>query len=370
MSVLFSPLKLREITLSNRIVVSPMCQYSAEDGELNSWHLAHLLGLSISGAGMLCTEGTAVTPEGRITPGDLGLWDDKTEASFVPVLAAIRKYSKAAVTVQLAHAGRKASSHVPWRGGEQISVSDGGWATEAPSALEHKPGEARPRELDSAGMKRVRSAFVEATKRAARLGFDGVEIHGAHGYLVHEFLSPVSNQRTDEYGGSLANRMRFPLEIFEAVREAFPAGKPVGVKVSATDWMENGWDLAQTVEYARELKKRGADWVTASSGGISPLQKIKAAPGYQLPFAEGVKKGAEVNTIAVGLITEPRQAEEIVASGTADLVALARAMLYDPRWGWHAAAELGAKVQAPPPYWRATPHGHHDLFGDVNSGLR
>jgi 2,4-dienoyl-CoA reductase-like NADH-dependent reductase (Old Yellow Enzyme family) len=370
MSALFSPFKLRGLTLPNRIVVSPMCQYSAEGGELNTWHLTHLTNLAISGAGMLGVEGTAVEPGGRITPGDLGLWDDKTAASFEPVLAAIHKFSKIPMTLQLAHAGRKASSHVPWKGGEQIPVSAGGWVTDAPSPVEHKSGEAKPIALDAAGMSRIRAAFADAAKRAAQLGFDGIEIHGAHGYLIHEFLSPIANQRSDEYGGSLGNRMRFPLEIFETVRAAFPDDKPVGVKVSATDWMDGGWDLAQTIEYSRELKQRGADWVTASSGGISPLQKIKVGPGYQLPFAQGVKEGAQVATIAVGLITEAQQAEDIVASGKADLVALARAMLYDPRWGWHAAAQVGATVEAPPPYWRAPPHGHSGLFGNVVSGLR
>ena len=210
----------------------------------------------------------------------------------------------------------------------------------------------------------------EAARRADRLGIDGIEIHGAHGYLIHEFLSPIANQRTDDYGGSLENRLRFPLEIFDAVRAAFPADKPVGVKVSATDWMEGGWDLAQTVEFAKLLKQRGADWVTASSGGISPLQKITVGPSYQLPFAEGLREGAHTTTIAVGLITDANQAEEIIASGKADLVALARAMLYDPRWPWHAAAQLGATVTAPPQYWRAPPRGLENLFGNTTSGLR
>jgi 2,4-dienoyl-CoA reductase-like NADH-dependent reductase (Old Yellow Enzyme family) len=347
-----------------------MCQYSANDGEPNIWHLIHIGNLALSGAGMLCFEGTAVEPKGRITPGDLGLWDDKTEAAFQPVLAAVRKNSKIAVTIQLAHAGRKGSSRVPWEGGEQISVSEGGWITDAPSAVAHKQGETKPAALDAAGMARIRALFAEAARRADRLGIDGLEIHGAHGYLIHEFLSPIANQRTDEYGGSLKNRMRFPLEIFDAVRAAFPDDKPVGVKVSATDWIEGGWDLAQSVEYARELKERGADWITASSGGISPLQKITVGPGYQVPFAEEVKGGAQVNTIAVGLITDAKQAEDIIASGKADLVAFARAMLYDPRWPWHAAAQLGATVEAPPQYWRSQPHGLGGLFGNVASGLR
>ena len=263
MSALFSPINLRGLTLSNRIIVSPMCQYVAENGKANTWHLVHLGGLAHSGAGMLCIEGTAVEPDGRITPSDLGLWDDATEAALRPVLAAVRQYSKIAVAIRLAHAGRKGSSRVPWEGGLLIPLSEGRWLSHAPSPLPQKDGEAEPLALDETGLDRVRMAFVEATKRAARLGFDAIEIHGAHGYLVHEFLSPIANQRPDKYGGSLENRMRFPLEIFEAVRAAFPPAKPVGVKVSATDWVDGGWNLEQTVEYAKELKKRGADWVNS-----------------------------------------------------------------------------------------------------------
>jgi NADPH2 dehydrogenase len=370
MSSLFSPFAVRDLTLRNRIMISPMCQYSAEDGKPNDWHLMHLLTLAVSGAGLLCVEGTAVEPIGRITPGDLGLWDDATEAAFKPILAAIRKYSNIAVAIQLAHAGRKGSSHVPWNGGALIASTDGGWQTVAPSAIPHKEGEELPQALDAEGMDRIRTAFVHSAKRADRLGFDAIEIHGAHGYLIHEFLSPISNQRTDQYGGTLENRLRYPLEIFEAVRAAFPAHKPVGVKVSATDWIDGGWDLPQTNAFATELKKRGADWVTASSGGISPLQKITLGPGYQAPFAKDIRASAGTTTIAVGLITEARQAEDIIASGSADLVALARAMLYDPRWPWHAAAELGATVEAPPPYWRSQPRGLEGLFGKTVSGQR
>lgn len=370
MSSLFSPLTLRSVTLSNRVVVSPMCQYSAEQGAATSWHMIHLGNLALSGAGMLCIEATAVEPEGRITPSDLGLWDDATEAAIGPILAAIRKYSKIAVTIQLAHAGRKASSRVPWEGGQLIPVAEGGWNPWAPSPIEQRPGEIPPRALDDAGLRRVRDAFVQATNRATRLGLDGIEIHAAHGYLLHEFLSPISNQRSDSYGGSLKNRMRFPLEIFDAVRAAFPADRPVGVRVSATDWVEGGWDVAQTIVFAGELKKRGVDWVVASSGGISPRQKIKLEPGYQVPFAQAVKESIGVNTIAVGLITDARYAEAIVAEGKADLVALARGMLYDPRWPWHAAAELGASVEAPPQYWRSQPSDQKTLFGSIVFGAR
>jgi 2,4-dienoyl-CoA reductase-like NADH-dependent reductase (Old Yellow Enzyme family) len=273
--------------------------------------------------------------------------------------------------MQLAHAGRKASSHVPWKGGQQIPLSAGGWIASAPSAVPYKAGEIPPVALDAAGIARVRKAFVNAARRAARLGLDAIEVHAAHGYLIHEFLSPLSNHRTDEYGGSLENRMRLPLEIFDAIREAFPADKPVGVKVSATDWVPGGWDLEQTIEFAQELKKRGVDWVDASSGGLSPLQKIAIGPSYQVPFAQAIKEATGVNTIAIGLITEPRQAEEIVASGKADIVALARAMLYDPRWPWHAAAQLGGTVEAPPQYWRSQPSDLKGLFGEAAaSGTR
>ncbi len=332
MSALFSPVELHGLTLPNRVVVSPMCQYSAIQGAANSWHMIHLNTLALSGAAMLCIEATAVEAAGRITPGCLGLWDDTTEAALQPVLDTIRRFSKTAVTLQLAHAGRKGSSRVPWEGGAQIPPDQGGWLTYSASDLPHSAGEVPPAALDAAGLQRVRAAFAASAKRAARLGLDGVEIHGAHGYLIHEFLSPISNRRTDEYGGSLENRLRFPLEIFETVRSAFPADKPVGVKVSATDWVEGGWDLEQTLVFAAELKKRGVDWIAASSAGISPLQKIPVAPGYQVPFAAAIKKATGVNTMAVGLITEAQQAEQIIVAGQADFVALARGMLYDPRW--------------------------------------
>ena len=370
MSALFSPFTLRSVTLPNRIVVSPMCQYSAENGEATAWHMIHLGHLALSGAAMLCIEATAVEAVGRITPADLGLWDDATEAALKPVLAAIRQHSKIAVTMQLAHAGRKASSHLPWEGGQLIPVSEGGWVPSAPSAVPHKEGEAPPLALDAAGLARVREAFAASAKRAERLGIDGIEIHSAHGYLLHEFLSPIANHRKDDYGGSLENRMRFPLEVFDAVRAAFPADKPIGVRVSATDWVEGGWDLEQTIAFANELKTRGVDWIDASSGGVSPSQRIPFAPSYQVPFAQGLKEAAGVTTMAVGLITDVQQAEDIAASGKADLVAIARGMLYDPRWPWHAAAELGATVDGPPQYWRSLPQGQNAIFGEISIGAR
>jgi NADPH2 dehydrogenase len=370
MSALFSPIALRGLNLPNRIMVAPMCQYSADDGAANDWHFTHINSLALSGAAMFCIEATHVEATGRITPGCLGLWNDATEAALRPILESVRKHSKTAVAMQLAHAGRKGSSYRPWQGGQQIPVSEGGWQTEAPSALPHKEGEMAPRAFDAAGLARVRDAFVDAAKRAERLGIDALELHGAHGYLLHQFLSPVSNKRTDQYGGSLQNRMRYPLEVFDAIRAVFPAEKPVGIKLSCTDWVEGGWDLAQTIEFARELKTRGVDWIDSSSGGVSPQQKIPLGPGYQVPFAEAIKEATGVTSMAVGLITQAAQAEDIVASGKADMVALARGMLYDPRWGWHAAAELGGHVEAPPAYWRAPPHEVKDLFGATTLGMR
>ncbi|MDE2603836.1 MAG: NADH:flavin oxidoreductase/NADH oxidase [Bradyrhizobium sp.] len=370
MSALFSPLQLRGLALANRIMVSPMCQYSADNGAATDWHFTHINSLALSGAAMFCIEATHVERIGRITPGCLGLWNDATEAALKPIIASVRKHSKAAIAMQLAHAGRKGSSHKPWNGGQLIPIAEGGWQTVAPSAVPHKEGEAPPLALDASGLARIRDAFASAAKRAERLGLDALELHGAHGYLLHQFLSPLSNQRTDQYGGSLENRMRFPLEVFEAVRAAFPAAKPVGIRVSATDWVEGGWDIAQTIELAKQLKARGVDWIDVSSGGVSPLQKIALGPGYQVSFAQAIKQATGLTTIAVGLITEARQAGEIVASGKADMVALARGMLYDPRWGWHAAAELGGHVFAPPQYWRSQPSTQKALFGATTFGAR
>lgn len=370
MSKLFTPLALRGVTLANRIVVSPMCQYSAERGEANDWHMIHLGHLALSGAAMLCIEATAVEPDGRITPGDLGLWDDATEAALEPVIAAIRRHSPIRIAMQISHAGRKASSHVPWEGGQLISVADGGWLPHAPSALPHKDDETPPLALDTAGLNRVRNAFAATARRAARLGIDALEIHCAHGYLLHQFLSPIANQRTDEYGGSLENRMRFPLEIYDIVRAQFPDDRPVGVRVSATDWVDGGWTPDDTVVFAQALKARGADWIDVSSGGVSPLQKIPAEPGYQVPFARKVKQETGMTTIAVGLITDALQANQIVEDGEADMIAMARAMLYDPRWPWHAAAQLGATVSAPPQYWRSQPRDQKNLFGETTLGQR
>lgn len=362
MSLLFSPTTLGGLALKNRIVIAPMCQYSAHDGSATDWHLIHLGHLALSGAGLLILEATAVEAEGRISPADLGLWSDANEESLARVLRGVRAYSPMPIGVQLAHAGRKASTHVPWEGGAYIPSATGGWQTVAPSAIPFLPSEPSPLALDDAGLTRVRDAFASAAQRVDRLGLDLIEIHAAHGYLLHQFLSPLSNLRTDAYGGALEQRMRFPLEVFEAVRGAFPTHKPVGVRISATDWTDGGWDLPQSLAFAEALRQRGCAYIHVSSGGLSPQQKIAVGPNYQVGFAETLKRGVDIPVIAVGLITEPDQAEQILAAGQADLVALARGMLYDPRWPWHAAAVLGGRVDAPPQYWRSQPRAHKDLF--------
>ncbi|MDB5645364.1 NADH:flavin oxidoreductase/NADH oxidase [Methylobacterium sp.] len=368
---LFEPLRLDNLTLENRIIVAPMCQYSAHAGQAGDWHLMHLAQMAMSGAGLLTLEATAISPEARISPGDLGLYSDETERALGRVLDAVRGYAPVPIAIQINHAGRKASSRVPWDGGAQIDPeAPDGWRTEAPSALAHGEGEAAPHALDSEGLKRIRDGFVATARRALTLGIDGFELHGAHGYLLHQFLSPLSNQRTDQYGGPLANRMRFPLECFEAVREAVPAGKPVWMRVSATDWVEGGWTLEETVELTHALKRRGAAAIHVSTGGLSTRQQIPLAAGYQVPFAERIKAETGLTTIAVGLITEAAHAESILRKGEADAISLARALLYNPRWPWHAAAELGAQVRAPKQYWRSQPRQFKDLFTDTKHGQR
>jgi 2,4-dienoyl-CoA reductase-like NADH-dependent reductase (Old Yellow Enzyme family) len=363
MSHLFEPLALGQLQLANRIIIAPMCQYSADEGTASDWHLIHLGHLALSGAGLLIIEATAVSPEARISPHDLGLYSDANEAGLARVLAAVRRYSPIPIAMQLAHAGRKASVQAPWDGGAQIRPDrPGGWQTVAPSALPFLADADPPRALDAAGLARIRADFARAAARAARLGVDAIEIHAAHGYLLHEFLSPLANRRSDAYGGSLENRMRFPLEVFDAVRAAFPPGRPVWVRISASDWVEGGWDVEQSVAFMQALAARGCAAVHVSSGGLSPAQAIPLEPGYQVPFARRIKAATGLPTIAVGLITEARQAEAILARGEADAIALARAMLYDPRWPWHAAAELGAQVRAPRQYLRSQPRALKDLF--------
>jgi 2,4-dienoyl-CoA reductase-like NADH-dependent reductase (Old Yellow Enzyme family) len=364
-SKLFAPLTLGGLTLPNRIVIAPICQYSADgEGSATEWHLQHLGNLSHSGAGLLILEATAVTAEGRISPVDLGLWSDANEAALRRVLAGVRTYSDMPIAIQLAHAGRKASTRVPWEGNAQIAPDEAaGWQTKAPSPLPYAQGENPPSALDQAGLDRIRDAFAQAARRSARLGIDLVEIHAAHGYLLHEFLSPLSNRREDHYGGSLENRLRFPLEVFDAVRAAFPAERPVTVRVSATDWAEGGWDVEGTIAFARALEARGCAAIHVSSGALTPAQNIPVGPNYQVPLARAVRKAVGIPVIAVGLITGFEQAEAIVSTGDADAVALARAILYNPRWPWHAAAALGATVKAPNQYLRCQPRGHSGLFG-------
>jgi 2,4-dienoyl-CoA reductase-like NADH-dependent reductase (Old Yellow Enzyme family) len=363
---LFDPLALRDASLANRIVVSPMCQYSADEGRATDWHLVHWGQLLQSGAGMLCIEATAVSPEGRITHGCLGLWDDATAQALGDRLGRARRQAPPMpVAIQLAHAGRKGSSARPWEGGALIPPSAGGWTPLAPSALAYADDEAAPAALDAAGLARIVAAFADAARRAADLGLDALELHMAHGYLLHEFLSPLANRRDDAWGGSFDNRVRFPLAVFDAVRAAWPAGRPLGVRVSATDWVEGGWTPDETIALARRLGAGGADWIDVSSGGMSPKQKIAPGPGYQVPFAREIRRATGMTTMAVGLITEARQADEIIAAGDADLVALARALLWDPRWPWRAAAALGATVRGPQPYWRALPKEAATVFGDA-----
>ena len=358
---LFEPIAIGGLSLPNRIVIAPMCQYSAEDGMMTDWHLMHLGQLAISGAGVLTIEAAAVLPEGRITYADVGLYDDATEAAIARVLAAVRRWSDVPVAIQLAHAGRKASTARPWDGGGQIAANaPDGWQTVAPSALPFLDTDEAPLALDSGGLDRIRKAFADAAMRAARLGIDAVQLHAAHGYLLHQFLSPLSNRREDAYGGSLENRMRFPLEVFDAVRSAFPG--PVTVRVSGTDWVEGGWTIEQTVEFARALEARGCAAINVSSGGLHPAQAITPAPGYQVPLARAVKTAVTMPVIAVGLITDPEQAEAIIEKGDADAIAIARAALYDPRWPWHAAAALGATIAVPPQYERSEPREHRGLF--------
>lgn len=361
---LFKPIRVRNLDLTNRIIIAPMCQYSSVNGEMNDWHLMHLGQLANSGAALVTIEATAVLPEARITWADVGLWDDATEAAMKRTLEGVRRWSPTPIAIQLNHAGRKASTETPWAGGAQIAPgTERGWQTEAPSALPFMDDYVAPTAIDREGLVRIRDAFAMAATRAARLGIDVVQIHGAHGYLLHQFLSPISNQRTDEYGGSLENRMRFPLEVFDAVRAAFPADRPVTMRVSATDWVEGGWDLEQTIAFARALEDHGCDAIHVSTGGLDPAQKIPVGPSYQVPFARAVKQAVKMPVVAVGLITEAEQAEAIVATGDADMIALARAALYDPHWPWHAAAELGAQIHHPPKqYLRSQPSRHRHLF--------
>ncbi|MSQ58658.1 MAG: NADH:flavin oxidoreductase/NADH oxidase [Betaproteobacteria bacterium] len=354
-SQLFSPLQLRGLTLPNRIVVSPMCQYMSEDGSANDWHLMHLGQFAMGAAGLLITEATHVSAAGRISHRCLGLFSDDNEATLKRVMDFCRKYGVAHLGVQLAHAGRKGSVHPPAKGSKPLTTEENAWTTLAPSAIPFGPGWHTPKALTRSDLSEVKQQFADAARRAARIGFDLLELHAGHGYLLHEFLSPLSNQRADEYGGSTANRMRFPLEVFQAVRANWPADKPCGVRLSATDWVDGGWTLEESVMLARELKAKGCDFLDVTSGQLDPRQQIPLAAGYNVFLAERIKRETGIAVMAVGMITSAKQAEDIVAGNRADMVAIARGMMDDPRWAWHAARELGAQTAYAPNYQRCHP---------------
>ncbi|MDG4721204.1 NADH:flavin oxidoreductase/NADH oxidase [Thalassospira aquimaris] len=364
MSTLFSPLSLGTLTLDNRVVIAPMCQYSADNGKTTDWHPMHLGNLAQSGAGLLIIEATAVEPEGRITYADVGLWDDETEAALNKTISAIRSHSDMPIAIQLAHAGRKASCEKPWLGGHVLAPEHAnGWQVCGPSAIAFREGDQVPEALSKSRIKEIVQAFVESAKRSIRIGFDAIELHAAHGYLLHQFLSPHANKRDDEYGGSFENRIRLVVEIYDAVRAEVGTDYPLGIRISASDWVDDGWDIDQSVELAKILHARGCDFIDVSSGGLHIDQKIPLGPNYQVPFAARIKAETGMTTIAVGLITEAEQAEAITFTGQADAIALARGILYDPRWPWHAAATLGAEVKAAPQYLRCQPRNLKKLFG-------
>ena len=351
-SALFAPLTIRGVTLRNRIAVSPMCQYSSDDGFANDWHLVHLGSRSVGGAALVMAEATAVEAHGRISPRDLGIWKDEHIESLSRI-AAFLKHQGAVAGIQIAHAGRKGSTRVPWEGGAPIPQEQGGWQTVAPSAIPFRPGEPAPSELSAAGIRNIAEAFAAGAGRARQAGFEVVEIHGAHGYLINEFLSPLSNHRNDGYGGSFENRIRFALEVVDAVRRNWPESQPLFMRISATDWAEGGWTPDDSVALAKRVRARGVDLVDCSSGGNAHDAKIQLVPGYQVPFAERIRREAGVLTGAVGLITDARQAEEIIQAGRADLVLMAREFLRDPYWPLHAAPLLEADAPAPVQYGRA-----------------
>jgi 2,4-dienoyl-CoA reductase-like NADH-dependent reductase (Old Yellow Enzyme family) len=361
--MLFTPIQVGNLKLANRIVIAPMAQYSAQDGQMSDWHLMHLGQLAISGAAALTIEDTAVSPEGRTTYADVGLYSDESEAAMARVLRGVRQWSDIPIGIQINHAGRKGSREKLWLGNAQIQPDHAnGWRTYGPSPLAVADGERPPIALDRDGLAAIRDAFAATARRASRLGLDYIQVLGGHGYLLHQFLSPLTNQRDDEYGGSVENRMRFPLEVFDAVRDAFANDRPVTMRVSATDWVDGGWSLQETIAFAKALEARGCAAINVSSGGSSPAQQIPVGPSYQVPFARAVKQATKLPVVAVGMITEFEQAESILNTGDADLVALARAMLFDPRWPWHAAAHFGAQVKAPDPYRRAQPSRLRTLF--------
>lgn len=353
---LFSPIKLRELELANRIVVPPMGQHVSTDGNAADWHMMHLGQYAVSGAALVIIEATAVSPEGRISPRSLGLYSDDNEESLKRIVDFCKNIGEAPIGIQLDHSGRKGSRLPAAENRKLITKDNGGWQTVAPSDIAWAEGHPVPKMLDRAGMDDVKAQFVAAVQRSDRIGIDLVEGHFAHGYLLHQFLSPITNQRDDDYGGTPEKRLRFPLEVFEAMRAAWPAQKPMGVRVSATDWIDGGWDLEATIEFGKQLVERGCDFIVASSGGIAPQQSVVAGPGYQVPFAEAIRRETKLPTMAIGLITEPIQADTIVRTGQADMIALARGLMYNPRWPWHAAVALGGRAIFPDIYWESHPY--------------
>lgn len=352
---LFEPLTIRDMRLDNRIVVAPMCQYSALNGQPQEWHLQHYGSLVASGPGMVVIEATAVAPQGRITPNCLGLYSDACEAGMADLIRTIRHFGDARIALQLCHAGRKASTQPPWQGGGPLPKADGGWQTLSASAISFAANWPVPTEAGAYDLDRVRHAFVDSAIRAERVGFDALEVHSAHGYLLHQFLSPLSNHRNDVYGGTLEDRMRFPLEVIRAVRQVWSANKPLGIRISATDWIDGGFSPADAVVYVAACRAEGVDYVCVSSGGLSPDAKLPVTPGYQVDLAARIRRETGILTRAVGLIADPQQAEAVVAKGQADFVALGRAFLDDPRWVWHAAAALQVAAPYPPQYRRVQP---------------
>ena len=356
-SYLFSPISLSDVNIPNRIVVAPMCQYSANEGNATDWHLMHLGQFAVSGVGLIFTEAVGVEMTGRISPGCLALCTDEHEKNLKRVVDFCHDFGNAKMGIQIGHAGRKGSTELPWLGGKPIPSEDPrGWKTDGPSAEAYASMDwEAPHALDEDGLSRIKAAFVESAKRADRIGFDVLEIHAAHGYLLHQFLSPLSNLRNDQYGGSLEDRMRFPLEVFEAVSKVWPQQKAIGVRFSATDWVDrSSWDINESTEFTKELKKRGCNFIDVSSAGNSPEQQIEVGPGYQTGFASEIKRETGVATMAVGQITEAFQAEAIVRTGQADMISMARGMLADPRWAWHAAEALGEQAAYAPQYMRSS----------------
>jgi 2,4-dienoyl-CoA reductase-like NADH-dependent reductase (Old Yellow Enzyme family) len=361
-SALFSPITLRGLTLNNRVVVSPMCQYASNEGSANDWHLMHYGNMSMGAAGMILMEMTNVSMVGRISPSCATLCTDENEAAIKRVVDFCKKFGVAKIGIQIAHAGRKGSQATPANGAKPLTPAEGGWECLAPSAIPFGEGWHTPKAMTKADIDQCIADHVASVKRAERVGFDAIEMHGGHGYLIHQFLSPLSNQRTDEYGGSLENRMRFPLECFTAMRAAWPADKPMGIRVSATDWVEGGFTPDEAVAFAKELKKIGCDWVDTTTAGLDPRQQIPISAGYQVEFGARIRKEADVVTMSVGLIADPQQAEDIVASGQADMICIARGAVYDPRWAWHAAEALGAETEYAPKYRVGHPSLRPQLF--------